>query len=147
MKIKAFYLFRCSFTELYTVFVSALFLAAAQCRLLFESSEKILKHLQNPAEPERSALLDPLLNLRTTRLVSLLESVDRNFLWKPSCLRRAIALAAISRRLGMSPEFKLGVRQENESFEAHCWLELDGARLEMQGHGFTYSLLPSQGNG
>ena len=37
------------------------------------------------------------------------------------------------RRRGMNPELRIGARKEAERFEAHAWVELDGAVLDCGG--------------
>lgn len=140
MKIKALYLFSCSRTELFAVFISAFYLSAAQLRLWLVSSEKIVARLQTAAPVSESDFLLPLKSLKTSRLVSLVEAVDRN-LFKPSCLRRALALSSVCRRLGQNPDFRIGVRRDGDALLAHCWLELDGLKMEIQDPGFSYSML------
>ena len=125
--------------EIPAVLASSFFLIAAEIQIRFSSSEKILKDLQTSKTP--SSFLKSFCPLRTTRVVSLVEAVDRNLGWKPSCLRRTLALARLSRALGWSPEIKIGVDRRDGNFRAHSWLEVDGLRLEMDDEAAGYSVL------
>ncbi len=127
--------------EIIPVFISFLYLIAAQCRMAFSSSEKILNSLRMPALPSKSFFLFPLKGMRATRVTSLVEAIDRRLGWKPSCLRRALALSSLLRGLGLSPEFKIGANAQNEIFKAHCWLELGGQKLEMRAPDDSYTVL------
>ncbi|HKG94846.1 MAG TPA: lasso peptide biosynthesis B2 protein [Gemmatimonadaceae bacterium] len=49
------------------------------------------------------------------------------WIWRRTCLRRAIVLAALLRRDGLDPEVVIGVRRSPQgSVEAHAWLRCDG---------------------
>ena len=128
--------------EIFTLFVSSFYLATAEVRIRFSKSGTLLKQLQNlPANPTPLFFLGPLHELRRTRIVSLLEAVDRNLGWKPSCLRRTLALAWLSCALGFTPKFKIGVQRWERNLRAHSWLEVDGVRLEMDSEASEYTVL------
>jgi hypothetical protein len=46
-----------------------------------------------------------------------------------TCLPQALAADVMLRRAGRSPELRIGVSKEGESFEAHAWLAVDGVVL------------------
>lgn len=49
------------------------------------------------------------------------------WIWKRTCLRRAMVLAALLRRDGLDPEVVIGVRRSPDGVvEAHAWLRCDG---------------------
>jgi len=50
-------------------------------------------------------------------------------LTRPACLVRAIALRRLLVSSGYDAVVRVGVRQRNGSFDAHAWVELDGAVL------------------
>lgn len=57
-------------------------------------------------------------------------AVDRaaRIIPRATCLVKALAAQAILTRAGFHPKLELGVaRSETKEFEAHAWLELDGA--------------------
>ena len=128
--------------EVFALFVSVIFLVLAEIEIRFSPPDKIIKKLQNLKAVTKSVFfLSPLQKLKRTRLISLLEAADRNLGWKSSCLRRTVALAGLSCRLGLAPEFKVGVMRRNDSLRAHSWLEIDGIQLEMDDEAAGYSVL------
>ncbi len=140
MKVKA--------GEIFPIFISVLFLTAAEIEIRFSSSDKIIRRLQNsPARSKPVFYLQPLQKLKRTRLISLLEAADRRLGWKTSCLRRTFALACLSRQMALTPSFKIGVAKQNETLRAHSWLELDGLQLEMDDEAAGYLVLsPAEKN-
>jgi hypothetical protein len=46
-----------------------------------------------------------------------------------SCLTQALAAQIMLERAGAHPDLRIGVATDDESFEAHAWLELDGRPL------------------
>lgn len=127
--------------EIPAVLVSAAFLIAAEIQIRLSSSEKILKSLQTFSPARSSFLILPFRKMRTTRVVSLVEAVDRNLGWKPSCVRRTLALARISSAMGWAAELKIGAQRQDGNLRAHSWLELDGMRLEMDDEAAGYLVL------
>ena len=135
--------------EIFTLFAAAFYLIAAEIQIRFSKSETLLKKLHqrvpgpflNSKKGPGTFCISRLRKLPTTRIVSLVEAVDRRLGWKPSCLRRTIALAQLGRGLGWTTEFKIGARREEGNLRAHSWLELDGMRLEMDDEAAGYSVL------
>lgn len=142
---KALSIFFYSPLEIFAVFAAFLFLLAAEWRIRTSKSETLLSKLNHPPHSFSGQFLwKPLQGLKKTRLVSLVEAVDKNLGWKPSCLRRTFALAGLLRNQGLSPTLKIGVHRTGEALEAHSWFELDGLRLEMQDAGPFSDLIPLQ---
>lgn len=141
--LKIFRLFSYSPVEIFAVITAFFFLVSAELTIRLSRPGRLLKDLSNLSLRSGAShlLLSPLKKLRQSRLVSLLEAVDRNSGWNPSCLRRACALAKLSVALGAVPEFKIGVRLQDGNLKAHSWLELDGMRLEIDGEASAYSVL------
>lgn len=54
---------------------------------------------------------------------------DRHGLVHPSCLAKSLTLWWLLRRQNLSADLRIGIRKENEKFEAHAWVEHDGAAL------------------
>ena len=131
--------------EITAVFISGCFLLSAEFRIRLLSSEKIIQNLKSGRAATIAFFVRPFRSLRKTRIVSLVEAVDRNLGWKPSCLRRTLALAAILSSLGETPEFKVGVQPEGGRLRAHTWLELDGMRMEMDDEASAYTVLTGSG--
>jgi hypothetical protein len=87
--------------------------ATLQRLLSNASSEQPKAHLQ-----ERAAL--------TARLVN---SADRHGLTHPSCLAKSLTLWWLLGRQGIASHLRIGIRKQEEKFEAHAWVERDGAAL------------------
>ncbi len=47
-----------------------------------------------------------------------------NLLFINSCFTRSLVIQDILKRWGYAPEIQIGVKNENESFESHCWIRL-----------------------
>src|ERR1700730_484462 len=54
---------------------------------------------------------------------------DRHGLVHPSCLAKSLTLWWLLGREGIPSDLRIGIRRENEKFEAHAWVERDGAAL------------------
>jgi hypothetical protein len=50
-----------------------------------------------------------------------------------NCLEQSLTLINILRRRGIYGELRLGARKTADRFEAHAWVELNGAALTMAG--------------
>jgi hypothetical protein len=68
--------------------------------------------------PERAAL--------TARLVN---SAGRHRLSPATCLAKSLTLWWLLGRQGIASHLRIGIRKQNEKFEAHAWVERDGAAL------------------
>lgn len=65
---------------------------------------------------------------------------DRYGLVHPSCLAKSLALWWLLGRDGIASDLRIGIRKENEKFEAHAWVERDGAALnEPEEHHRHYA--------
>ena len=60
------------------------------------------------------------------RVQGLLDVACRNHLYPMTCLRRALVLQILLKDWGINTELQLGVRKQEERFEAHAWLEYEG---------------------
>ena len=47
-----------------------------------------------------------------------------NSLFIKSCFTRSLVIQDILKRWGFAPEIQVGIKNENESFESHCWIKL-----------------------
>ena len=47
-----------------------------------------------------------------------------NLLFISSCFTRSLVIQDILKRWGYAPEIQIGVNNENEIFESHCWVKL-----------------------
>jgi hypothetical protein len=54
----------------------------------------------------------------------------RHLFFAPTCLEQSLVLAAMLRRRGLDAKLRIGARKQAGRFEAHAWVELDGAMLD-----------------
>jgi len=70
----------------------------------------------------------------------MVNAADRHGLVHPSCLAKSLALWWLLGRQGISSHLRIGIRKENEKFEAHAWVERDGTALnEPEEHHHHYA--------
>jgi hypothetical protein len=70
------------------------------------------------AAPDRAAL--------TVRMV---RAAVRHGLGHPTCLEESLALWWLLGRQGIASALRIGVRKQDEKFEAHAWVEREGTAL------------------
>jgi hypothetical protein len=70
------------------------------------------------AQAERAAL--------TARMV---RAAARRTLGSPACLEQSLALWWVLGRQGIASNVRIGTRKTEQKFEAHAWVECDGAAL------------------
>jgi hypothetical protein len=61
--------------------------------------------------------------------VRMVRAAVRHSVGHPTCLEESLELWWLLRRQGMACELRIGVRKEGEKFEAHAWVERNGAAL------------------
>lgn len=77
---------------------------------------------------------------RAAQTVHMVNLADRHGLVHPSCLAKSLTLWWLLRREGIPADLRIGIRKENEQFEAHAWVEHDGAALnEPEDHHRHYA--------
>jgi hypothetical protein len=83
--------------------------------------QKILSTSNNEADssaPSRAEL--------TVRMV---RAAVRHGVGHPTCLEESLALWWLLGRQGIASELRIGVRKQDEKFEAHAWVEREGNAL------------------
>jgi len=55
-----------------------------------------------------------------------------------SCLEQSLVLCWMLKRRGMKPHLRVGGRKQEGRFEAHAWVELDGAALDCGGTEYLH---------
>jgi hypothetical protein len=63
------------------------------------------------------------------RTAELLLIAGRHGLISATCLRQSVLLEYWLKRRGLAAEIKIGVRKEQDLFDAHAWIELNGLAL------------------
>ena len=51
------------------------------------------------------------------------------FFFRISCLEQSLALWCLLRRRHVPADLRIGARKQEQNFEAHAWIELDGVAL------------------
>lgn len=65
-----------------------------------------------------------------TTIARMEAAAARHLFFTPTCLVQSLVLAAMLRRRGFDAQLRIGARKEAGQFEAHAWVELDGAVLD-----------------
>ena len=65
----------------------------------------------------------------TDLTVRMVRAAVRHSPGHPTCLEESLALCWLLGRQGIASELRIGVRKQNEKFEAHAWVERDGTAL------------------
>jgi hypothetical protein len=103
----------------------------------FRATQAALQRFLPKANPETDAVLASKIAAVTAHMVN---AVDRYGLIHPSCLAKSLTLWWLLGRQGIPSQLRIGIRKENETFEAHAWVECDGAALnEPDEHHHHYS--------
>lgn len=103
----------------------------------FRATQASLQRFLPDAIPENG--LDPVKN-RAVLTAHMVNAADRYGLVHPSCLVKSLTLWWLLGRQGISSQLRIGTRKENEKFEAHAWVERDGAALnEPEEHHHHYA--------
>ena len=77
---------------------------------------------------------------RVVLTAHMVHAADRHGLVHLSCLAKSLALWWLLGRQGISAQLRIGIRKENGKFEAHAWVERDGAALnEPEEHHHHYA--------
>jgi hypothetical protein len=77
---------------------------------------------------------------RAALVAHMVNAADRHGWVHPSCLAKSLALWWLLGREGITSELRIGIRKENEKFEAHAWVERDGAAVnEPEEHHQHYA--------
>jgi Transglutaminase-like superfamily len=94
------------------------------------------RFLSSPNEKPDDALVGK--NVAVT--AHMVNAADRHGPVHPSCLAKSLTLWWLLARQGISSRLRIGIRKENGKFEAHAWVERDGAALnEPDGHHRHYA--------
>ena len=103
-----------------------------------------LRHFGFERLRARVARLTPLPERRATggveapieearRVERMVAAAAREGLHKGNCLERSLTLWWLLRRRGLNGQLRIGVRKTEGKFEAHAWIEFDGAVLNDVG--------------
>jgi hypothetical protein len=103
----------------------------------FRATQAALQRFLSKTNPEPNAVLASKGAAVTAQMVN---AADRHGLVHPSCLAKSLTLWWLLGRQGIPSHLRIGIRKEKEKFEAHAWVECDGAALnEPDEHHHHYS--------
>jgi hypothetical protein len=103
----------------------------------FKTTQAALQRFLSKANPESDGVLAGKDVAVTARMVN---AADRHGLVHPSCLAKSLTLWWLLGRQGIPSHLRIGIRKEEEKFEAHAWVECDGTALnEPDEHHHHYS--------
>jgi hypothetical protein len=103
----------------------------------FGATQSTLERFLSKANPERDAAQASKDAAMTAHMVN---AADRQGVVHPSCLAKSLTLWWLLGRQGISSRLRIGIRIEKEKFEAHAWVECDGAALnEPDEHHHHYA--------
>ena len=92
----------------------------------FRETQTALQRFLSKANPGPAAALASKVAAVTAHMVN---AADRHGLVHPSCLAKSLTLWWLLGRQGIPSHLRIGIRKEKEKFEAHAWVECDGAAL------------------
>ncbi len=103
----------------------------------FRATHAALQRIQANPIPEPG--LD-VVKKRIALTAHMVNIADRYGLVHPSCLAKSLSLWWLLGRQGITSQLRIGIRKENEKFEAHAWVERDGTALnEPDEHHLHYA--------
>jgi hypothetical protein len=103
----------------------------------FGGTPAALQRLLSKANPEPDAALA---SRDAAMIAHMVNAADRHGLVHPSCLAKSLTLWWLLGRQGIPSRLRIGIRKEKEKFEAHAWVECDGAALnEPDEHHHHYA--------
>lgn len=77
---------------------------------------------------------------RVALTAHMVNAADRYGLVHPSCLAKSLTLWWLLARQGITSHLRIGIRKEVATFEAHAWVEREGAALnEPEEHHHHYA--------
>lgn len=103
----------------------------------FKATQASLQRQLSKTNPEQDAAVVRSAAVMTAHMVN---AADRHGLVHPSCLAKSLTLWWLLARQGISSDLRIGTRKQAEKFEAHAWVERDGAALnepEQQHHHYA----------
>jgi hypothetical protein len=97
----------------------------------FRGTQAALQRLL-PTPGKEVRIDDESLSLEIARTVRMVRAAARYGMGSPTCLERALALWWLLERQHIPVALRIGTRMSNGTFEAHAWVEQDGAVLDDQ---------------
>ena len=103
----------------------------------FSATQAALQRFLSTARPEGGATQ---VRKDASMTAHMVNAADRNGLVHPSCLAKSLTLWWLLGRQGIPSQLRIGIRKDVEKFEAHAWVEREGAALnEPDEHHHHYA--------
>jgi hypothetical protein len=103
----------------------------------FNATQAMLRRYLSNAIPKNDAAVSRSAAAVTAHMVN---AADRHGLIHPSCLAKSLTLWWLLGRQGISSHLRIGTRKDAGKFEAHAWVEHEGAALnEPEQHHRHYA--------
>ncbi|MGB7496137.1 MAG: lasso peptide biosynthesis B2 protein [Candidatus Acidiferrum sp.] len=96
----------------------------------FKQTKKTLENRLRVAPPQRMLQGRPTQTVERT--CRMLRAGAHYGLVQPTCLAESLALWYLLRKQGLSADLRIGVRKESQKFQAHAWVEFEGAALNQR---------------
>ena|SRR5256885_1616359 len=102
----------------------------------FRATQRSLQNLSFSSRLARSPARFPenlAVDHRTCLAVRVVNAAAYHGWGRPTCLEKSLALWWLLRQMGVTSSVRIGARTSGGRFEAHAWVECDGAALNEPG--------------
>jgi len=82
-----------------------------------------------PSSVKRAGLGDPVVAGSARAIARFEQAAARHLFLRTNCLEQSLVLCWLLQRRGIAAVLRIGGRKENGRFEAHAWVEVEGAAL------------------
>ncbi len=89
---------------------------------------KTLTDQLTPLRPQPAESADR--SIATSTIATIEAAAARHLFFTPTCLEQSLVLAAMLRRRGFDAALRIGARKQTGRFEAHAWVDVEGATLD-----------------
>jgi hypothetical protein len=108
----------------------------------FRATRAALQRFLSNANPEPETAL---VNKDVAMTAHMVNAADRHGPVHPSCLAKSLTLWWLLARQGIPSRLRIGIRKEQGKFEAHAWVERDGAAVnEADEHHHHYAAFDAE---
>jgi hypothetical protein len=103
----------------------------------FKATQAALQRFLSKEHPTCDAAFESQVSALTAHMVN---AADRHGPVHPSCLAKSLTLWWLLARQGITTQLRIGIRKNEEKFEAHAWVDRAGAALnEPDEHHHHYA--------
>src|SRR5579859_3587909 len=109
---------------------AAILLPWVATRLKVQGFQATRDALRHDPDPGGNLSLDTMnKNDRAQLTARMVRAVARHGIGNPSCLEESLVLLHLLARQGIAAQLRIGVKKNVAQFEAHAWVECNGAAL------------------